>query len=278
MIQRILVVSLLLIFSAQAVRADGRGEEDPLLFGFFPIISTVALFKRFAPLRDYLSAELGREVRLETAPDFPTFVRRTADRRYDILVTAPHFALLAADSGLYRIRASLEKDLFGYVVVHEQSPVHTVEELSGKVVATPPAKAIITMSGRRFLLDSVRGIPPHFQPFKSHNAAYEAVLSGQAYGAIVSVNAVNKALAQGKPLRVVSRTPSLPNMATLVATDRDAALGERLQRALVEMGASERGRAVLRQIHFPGYRPASAADYEPVRPFLVEAGLVSERR
>jgi phosphonate transport system substrate-binding protein len=70
-------------------------EEEALTLGYFPLISTVALFKRFAPLRDYLAESLGRPVILQTAKDFSTFLERSDDRAYDILVTAPHFAVRA---------------------------------------------------------------------------------------------------------------------------------------------------------------------------------------
>ncbi len=250
-------------------------EAPPLKLGFFPIISTIALFKRFAPLQTWLSERLDREVVLETARDFPTFVRRTAAREYDIVVTAPHFALLAADSGRYRVVASLKKDLVGFIVVRRDSPIRTIDELAGKRVATPPRPAIITQAGMDFLQGRLHP-PPAFQAYRSHNAAYQAVLGGDADAAVVSVNAVKKAMKKGLPLRRIGATPPLPNMAVLVATDLPPAVGERLQQALVRMEDDPRGREVLRAIGFPGYRPATNADYEVTRPYLARSGLASE--
>jgi len=64
---------LFFFYSSNAVAESSPVEDKqaPFRFGFFPIISTVALYKRFSPLRDYLSAELGRKVLLLTAKDFP---------------------------------------------------------------------------------------------------------------------------------------------------------------------------------------------------------------
>ncbi len=135
----------------QSLAAAPEADNRPLKMGFFPIISAIALFKRFAPLDSYLGKELQSEIVMETARDFPTFVKRTAQRQYDIVVTAPHFALLAADSGQYRVVASLRKDLVGYIVVRADSPIRDVTELAGKRIATPPRPAIITQSGMDYL-------------------------------------------------------------------------------------------------------------------------------
>ena len=72
-------------------------NNEYLVFGFLPMQSPVTLFKRFAPLRDYLSIQIQREIRMESAKSFEEFSRRTAQRRYDIVFTAPHMALQALD-------------------------------------------------------------------------------------------------------------------------------------------------------------------------------------
>lgn len=263
-------VSLLLLGSlCGTTQAAQATHQEPLKLGFFPIISTVALFKRFSPLKDYLATRLGRPVVLETAKDFPTFARRTAERRYDIVVTAPHFAVRAVDSGKYQIRATLLKDVQQLVVVHRDSPIQRVEELAGAAIATPPQKALITMMGvthmERAGLTGARS--PNYRAFVSHNAANEAVLGGQTDAAIASSNIVGKALERGAPLRIISQGLSLPNMATLVATDLPASLAEQVEQALLGMGDDTAGRQALKAMSLPGYRSVRAADYAPARPY-----------
>ncbi len=261
------------LLACQSLAAAPDTESRPLKMGFFPIISSIALFKRFAPLSSYIGRELNRDVVLETARDFPTFVQRTAQRRYDIVFTAPHFALLAADSGKYRVVASLRKDLVGYIVVRADSPIQSVAALAGKRVATPPRPAIITQSGMDYLNHRL-ATPASFVAYQSHNAAYQAVLGGDADAAVVSVNAVNKALGKGLPLRRIGSTPPLPNMAVLVASDLPAETDRRLQQALVAMDRTPDGRAVLKAVGFPGFRAADNADYEPTRPYLARIGFL----
>jgi len=262
---------------AQAQDEQGRpaAEDKPLTLGFFPLISTVALYKRFAPLRDYLAEMLQRPVNLETAKDFPTFLQRTDERQYDIVVTAPHFAVRAADSDKYRIRASLFVDVHQLLVVRNDSPITKINQLAGKRVATPPPDALMTMIGMQGLVDAglTGARAPIYQSYTSHNAANEALLAKEVDAAIASSNVIKKAMGKGAPFRIISRSFKLPNMATLVATDLDAKLGDRIVQILVNMKNTEKGKAVLQQVGFPGgYRAVqSAAEYEPVRPYLEQA-------
>ena len=259
-----MVLCWLLAFPAQ-------GAPPPWTLGVFPIVTPVTLFQRFSPLAHYLGERLDHPVVLETAKDFPTFVQRTSQARYELLVTAPHFAVRAEDEGRYRIVASLKKSLRGLYVVHQDSPLRNLEDLAGKVVATPPPQAIITAAGKLDLREVV-GLTgeraPRYRAFRSHNAAYQAVLGGQVDAAVVSVNAVRRALDRGAPLRVLGKTRPLPNMAFLVRRDLGPEVASRVAAILAAMDSDPQGRRVLAKLGFPGYRPASLADYEVLRPYL----------
>lgn len=264
------VIALLL--TSPQLSATEDHKDSPLTLGFFPIISTVALYKRFGPLRDYLAEELGRPVVMKTAIDFPTFVKRTDKREYDIVVTAPHFAVRAADSGQYIVRASLTASVQQLVVVRNDSAIKSLTQLAGKNVSTPPVKALMTMMGvQHFIKAGLKGdMAPKYKAFMSHNAANEAVIGGEVDAAIASSNIIKKAIKQGAPLKIISRGLKLPNMATLVAANRDKNIGSALVSALVEMKKTARGKAVLKKIAFPGYRQMSAKDYEPARPYTMQ--------
>jgi len=269
-----MLIILALVTGAQAADKNGHINEDKTLtLGFFPIISTVALFKRFSPLRDYLAESLGRPVELQTAKNFPTFLKRTDERKYDLVVTAPHFAVRASDSGQYVIRATHIKDVQQLFVVQKDSPIHTIQALAGKKIATPPKPALMSMMGKRFLRDAglTGDKQPVYRAFTSHNAANQAVLASEMDAAIASSNIIKKAIKRGEALRILKEGSKLPSMALLVASDRDKELGDRITEILVGMKDSEKGRQVLKEISFQGYRAVSAKDYEPARPYMEQA-------
>jgi len=263
-------VLLVLIFPTISTAKEAKTSEKGVLrMGVFPIVSGVALFKRFAPLKDYLSNELGREMVLETARDFPTFVHRTAKHRYDIVITAPHFSVLAADSGDYRIVARPKRDLVSLIVVEKNSAITNLVQLAGKKIATPPVPALTTRSSKKYLagLGLTGNKQPKYLAYKSHNAAYQATLNNDTAAAIVSINAVNQALDRGIPLRVIGKVPPLPAMATLVSTKLPKKFALDVEKVLVSMDKTDKGRAVLKKVGFPGYWSARLKDYDSVRPY-----------
>jgi ABC-type phosphate/phosphonate transport system substrate-binding protein len=86
-------ISLLLLFLAFPTSAFSddtrpiRTDKDQLVLGVLPFVSPERLARRFEPLALYLSGKLGVEIRLETAPNYGEFVKRTAEKnRYDILL------------------------------------------------------------------------------------------------------------------------------------------------------------------------------------------------
>jgi len=245
-------------------------EPSTLRMGVYPSISTIALLRRFAPLRDYLTRQLGREVVLETAGDIDTFQRRTAQRRYDLVLTAPHFALAALDSGRYRVQVTPTNPLSAQVVVAAAGDIHHFSQLAGARVGTPPPDALISLIGRDLLVR--RGLTgpraPTFQPFETHNAAYKAVLGGDVRAAVISVNIYRRARLEGQPLRSVAHSRDFPGVGILTAADLPAALQARIRRVLVGMSASPGGREALRRVGHPGYRRVAEGEYEVLRPYL----------
>ena len=238
----------------------------------------MALFKRFAPLKDHLAKTLGRELTLETARDFPTFVRRTAEHSYDIVITAPHFSVLAADSGDYQIVARPKRNLVSLIVVEKNSAIKELSQLAGKKVATPPVPALTTRSGKRyFAKKGLKGNKkPDYLAYKSHNAAYQAVIINDAAAAVVSINAVNKALDKGAPLRIIGKVPPLPAMATLVSTRLSNEFALKVEKSLVAMDTTDEGRAALKKVGFPGYWSARLKDYESVRHYKPDSSNIGK--
>jgi len=248
----------------------GRAAErtEPLELGLLPFASAGTLFKRFAPLREYLEERIGIPVRLKTAPDFATFVSRTGEGRYDVVLTAPHFVLLALDTGRYEVRARYREPLRAVFLMRSADRGLRPGGKGCRTVATPPPSAVITLLGKHQLAREGRGIRPRFRAFDSHNAAVRAVLGGDACAAVVSVNVWHRIRDQESGLRVVARTATIPGLGILLRKDLPPALRDRLTRVLVGMRQDPRGRAALRRMAYPGYRPADAGDFAPVQPFL----------
>ena len=244
--------------------------KNYLTFGFLPMESPVALFKRFAPLRDYLSTQIQKEIRLETAKDFPAFAQRTAKRHYDIVFTAPHMALHALDSNNYEMVATFSKPLKSVIVVKTKSEISNVSALEGKNIATPPKQAIVTMVGMNYLneqgLHAVR-----YKMYKTHNAAYSAVLGGEADAAMIANFIAMKVISNDMPLKIIAQSKPFPGVGILVAQDLPDTLKQHIKKAIWGMKELPHGKKVLKKITQPGYVAANQTEFEVLRPFVQAA-------
>ncbi|MFB6261387.1 MAG: phosphate/phosphite/phosphonate ABC transporter substrate-binding protein [Thiohalorhabdaceae bacterium] len=242
--------------------------SDPLVFGLLPFASPGTLFKRFGPLRDYLETRVDRPVRLATAPDFPTFVKRTERGRYAILLTAPHFTLMALDSGRYEVRATYTQRLSAVILGRSDDSRSGPGDSRCRKVATPPRSAIITLMGKRFMGQRYPKADLTYQTYASHNAAVRAVLGGDACLAVASVNVWNRMRSEEPDLARLTQTASIPALGILFRKDLPSSLRHRITEAMVNMQDHPQGQQALREMAYPGYQRAEAADFEPVRTYL----------
>jgi len=249
---------------------QAQDQKSYITFGFLPMESPVALFKRFAPLRDYLSTQIQQEIRMETAKNFSEFSRRTSQRQYDIVFTAPHMALQALDGNDYEVAATFTKPLKSVFVAKEKSAIQNVEDLAGKTIATPPSKAIVTMVGRKYL-DSNGLTEVQYNTFQSHNAAYSAVLGGEVDAAVISNFIAMKAISKNSALKIVAQSEPFPGIGILVAKDLPELLKQDIKKAIWGMKELPQGRAILRTIAQPGYIKADKNQFEVLRPFVQAA-------
>ena len=252
--------------------------DNGLVVGILPMESPVGLFQRFLPLREYLSSRLGREVSIESASDYQQHVKRTDNRRYDIVLTAPHFALRAVDGGKYNVVASFNKPLSAVVVVAEKSKLQHLKDIAARNIATPSKQAIVTMVGQSYLSEhGLKGVDqPRYRNLRTHNAAYRAVIAGDADAAIISNFTFYKAKKEGVKLKKIGESQSFPGIGVLVAKDIAVSVQQAIRQAFLELQTTPQGRALLKKISHPGYGPAKAADFESMRKYLQDSDIGSK--
>ncbi|MFV2055610.1 MAG: phosphate/phosphite/phosphonate ABC transporter substrate-binding protein [Thiohalomonadales bacterium] len=255
---------VLLFFCMVTIASANVKEKHTLTFGLLPFMSPVALFNRFAPLRDYLSEQLGIEVVLTTAPSFEVFQQRSKSGEYDFVYTAPHFVLETVKTGEYDLMTTPLIKLAAHVLVKTDSPYKSISDLANKKVAHAPIKAFIPIVGR--YLFTAKGLvgdtSPEFVAFKSHNAAYRSVLVDEADAAIVGTYLLKHASRLG--LREIASSDKYPGVAILISKHLPKTLQLDTQNAVADMNKDEKGQAVLKLIKFPGFRKVSLDEYKPL--------------
>jgi phosphonate transport system substrate-binding protein len=268
---KVLYLTIILSFSTHAL-ADSNPNQanDELVFGMLPFLSPVALIKRFTPLKTYMEIVTGKTIYLESAPNFPQFVKRTLKHNYDLILTAPHLVPLTLKDGHYKLLSASNK-LAGHIMVKSDSKITSLDQLAGKRIAHGPKQAFVVVIGK-YLLKS-KGLAgdkaPVFIAHKSHNAALRAVLSGEADAAILGTFLTKPASELG--LTQLDATPFYPGVAILASKDVPESLQKKISQAFINIKKTKKGKQTLKKIAFPGFQKTAAAEYESLKPVAEDA-------
>ncbi|MBI3775154.1 MAG: PhnD/SsuA/transferrin family substrate-binding protein, partial [Gammaproteobacteria bacterium] len=121
-----------------SVLTQATAADEPLVLGIFPRVAATVVHDSFDPLAKYLSAELHRDVKIETTKDQNTFSETVAAKRYDIV----HFNQLnyveSHQSAGYDVVAINEEfgkgTVAGALVVRKDSGIKNISDLRGKTI------------------------------------------------------------------------------------------------------------------------------------------------
>ncbi len=261
-----------LIVAHAAFATDGKEPRNELLMGVAPIMSPEALFKRLSPLRNYLSSEMKQEVVIELNRNVDQLIERTDAGHYDMVFTGPNFAIRAFDSGLY-VPGAIPGNLTSAVlIVVSSSPLKSIEELKGKVIATPRKKGAVSIIAPVFFRSNGFGHNevPEFIDYASHNAAFMAVQNGDVDAAFIAEFGYRNLLSKNASasIRVIGRTKPFPGISMIVSSRLSDDVREMIINSIVNLGKSEKGKTVLRKISFPPFRRSSIKEFDGVRHYF----------
>jgi len=224
-LMRFVSLVLVLVLGPSALAS----ENTPLTLGVFPYVTPVQLASFHTPLKDYLAKSLQRPVSLVTAPDFDSFVDRTREGQYDIIITAPHLGRLAETRDGYKRLAQTRHVVQGIFLARKDSNIHRIEDLRGKNLMIAQKVSIIYQMAEHTLREKglVPGESVTIVETRTHNNAMHAPLRGEA-DASVTGTLLWRVLKddQKDQMRVIGTTEEAPGfmlMANPRLSNRDIA-------------------------------------------------------
>ena len=245
----------------------------PIIFGILPFISAEQLVIRFTPLARYLSRNLRTPVRIETAPNFVEFARRThEDQRYDILFTAPHFYPQAHSKAGYRLIVGVDSPgMWAVIVVPRKSQIHSIDELVGKRLATVHPAGLATLLVRKYLSEA--GIDPDVDITMISTPSHDASLLSSYHGvtdasALMSPPYEAASESVRKDMRIIAKTESTPHIPISVSPRISESCATEIAEVMLNMGTTAEGQTVLSHNRFSGFKKTDPEDYEKVRDLL----------
>ena len=227
------------------------------------------------PLIDYLNAQTGFSITFSTAKDIPTFEDRVAEQEYDLAYINPYHYVVFSDSANYvPLARDAHKRISGIIVVREDSPYTTLQQLHGATLAFPAPAAFAASIIPRGML-AKENISINAQYVNSHDSVYLNVINGlfPAGGGIIrTLEHLPKM--QNEKLRILWRSQDFTPHALAVHSRVPEAHRKKILAALIALNDSAENAHLLRGINFSGFAEAHDSDWNDVR----ELGIFSLSR
>lgn len=261
-------LALSLIAHAQAAPVD-----TPLIFGIFPNMTAKQTLEIYEPLVKQMEKRLQRRIVVYTARDFRTFVERTRQGDYDIVLTAPHLAWLARQDAGYRPLLKYAQPAHGLLVVKKTGSYRVGEDLRGQDIAISDPIAVTALAVQADM--AALGLRPNVDyrmtGYGSHLNAVMQVINRRTAAAMLGSHPY-RLLPAGirDQLRIVIETPPFSSLMYLThprLRDREA---DAIRRALLDFAVTPQGKAFLQRGGYGGFVPVDGNELRAFRPYALQ--------
>lgn len=270
------IIYLLALLLALPLPASAEGE---LLMGVFPRRNATLTSQLFSPLADYLSQQLNREVKLETAKDFPSFWEGVVAGRYDIVHYNQYHYIQSADK--YAVIVCNEEggtdSIAGALYVRRDSGITEVEQLRGKrIIFGGGIDAMMSHIVPNYILRQAGLGEGDYQAIFASNPL-NAVLAvhfrqadaGGAGDIVMNLPKIKK-ITEEDTLTYLATSEPIKHLPWTVRRDMDKSLRERIRTLLIGLDTTERGRDILRAARLTGMNAVTDSDYDTARTIIRE--------
>ncbi len=272
-----IALTLLALLAAAPAFAQGTEVPERLVLGMVPFHESDRLIRSLDPLAEMLSERLGRPVSATVATAPEALVEGLRSRKVDIGIFGP-FALVLAEQRAEAIVIlnSIRNGRDSYraqFIVRADSGIESLADLKGKVWAVP---GLTSTSGYLFprLALAEAGVDGLTDVtvvnMVTHDATVMAVYYGDADFGTTFENAQDVLVGElpdvHEKVKVLYVTDSIPNDGVVVRKELHPDLIEEIQQALIAIGETEEGSALLTELfRVTGFVPATSERYDIVR-------------
>ena len=252
------------------LRYDRRGVRVAIL----PLYSAITLYDRFDPLMRYLTKQTGREFKLVIPKDFEDFFATIERGEADFSYSNPYIYIQLANRGLLKAFANTvlkeSGDIFrGIIITHADSAIQTLEDLKGKkVMVVSFRSAAGFLAQKLFLAES--GIDVYRDLDLTEGKRQEEVIlnvyrktADAGFVRESALDVLREEIDLGR-IRVLARTPYIPNWPFAATKRADKELTQLVQESLTDL----RDPMVLNPARIQGFKPAGNRDFDDLRRWI----------
>lgn len=246
--------------------------NNELLFGSVAMDIPAVMHKRLKPLAQYLGKRLNRPVSMKLSPNMGAAIKEVSEKKVDLAYLTPVAYLKAHEKGGAKLVA---KTVTGgkasfqlMIVVKENSPIKTVEDLKGKRFAFGDKRALLQRA-------AVVGTGINLEDFSEYKfiGHYDniarAVMNGDFDAGILKDTMAYQW--RGKGLRILASSPDLPPYNIAARGDIDDKTLEELKKAFLELDPNNpEHMEVIKAVDkkYDGFAATSDAEYDIVRKLI----------
>ncbi|CUW41073.1 ABC-type phosphate/phosphonate transport system [Magnetospirillum sp. XM-1] len=230
------------------------------------------------PIVDHLQSATGARFTLVTETTIPVFEKGLHGGAYDFAYMNPyHYVVVHQRQGYKPLVRDVEDKLSGIVVVRKDSGLTDARMLDGRKVAFPAPNAMGAALIPRAEFSRKLGIRITEVYVKSHGSAYLNVMMGQADAA----GGIRATFDQQKPelrdgLAVIYETEQYTPHPLAAHPRVPAEMAEKVQQAMIALGTTPMGDALLDGIPIKTIGIARDSDYDALRNLGLEAFYVEQ--
>ncbi len=278
----------LLVAALLTVRPGLAAEPaSELTIGLIPEMNVFEQVDRFRLLADFLSARIGRPVKLSMLSRYGNIVERIVKKEVDAAFLGSFTgALASAQLGMEPVARPINLDgsstYWGYIFVRRDSGIESVEQMRGKRLAlveraTTAGYVFPKAYFRRHGIDDLDSHFSEIQFWGSHDASINAVLDHRAdVGA--AKNTIWEHLSREDPrvsedLLILATSPKVPSNGLFLAREVDPATREKIRSILLNLEHDAAADQILPRLRAKGFVPTDTESYRPVFALASEAGI-----
>jgi phosphonate transport system substrate-binding protein len=252
--------------------APAAMAADEYSFAVVPQFEQRKLFTIWKPIIDELEKRTQLHLKLVTTLTIPEFERELGKGSFDFAYTNPYQIMREGSRHGYIPLVRDETPQRGILLVLKDSPIHKLDELNGKTLAVPSPNALGASLLLQADLEHLHHVKMKLLNAKSHSSVYLHVVNGL----VDAGGGVEKTLQEQPPqirdaLRVLYTTRDFPSHPVSAHPRVPAEVQNKLRAALLELGTTPEGAALLAKVPMSRVKETSIQDYQPIATWGLEA-------
>ncbi|GAB4340860.1 MAG: phosphate/phosphite/phosphonate ABC transporter substrate-binding protein [Desulfobulbaceae bacterium] len=281
------IVLALFVLGAETRAGEPVHKKGSLLIGIEPEHNIFDQVRRYRSLAEYLSDQLGMEVKLTIMSRYGEVLKRFRSLHLDGAVLSAYTATMAIDElGLIPLANQVDKDgdatSTGYIFVRKDSGIRSVADMRGRsIVFVDPATAEGYLFARAFFrrnnIENLDGFFSRHYFSGSHASAIFAVLDGRADIGVAKNTVFNRLASRDRSIRhellILAKSPPVPEVTICLQKNLPPQTLEKIRETLLAMTQSVEGRRVLKELGARRFVAAGPEAFSGVREMAREAGV-----